>query len=81
MLDYGCGEAAVLSYLIPSNEPPITKISGIDLCSEVLAEAVDRCTPWQMDYDQLRDHPLVIDLYQGKRDSPRDIVDVLKSLS
>lgn len=65
MLDYGCGEAAVLSYLIPPNEQAITKIAGIDICDQVLEEAVDSCTPWQSDFDQLRDHPLVIDIYKG----------------
>ena len=66
VLDYGCGEATVLSYLISPNEPPITKIAGIDICDIALAEAVEQCTPWQTDYEQLRDYPLVVDVYKGK---------------
>ncbi|KAI9358204.1 hypothetical protein BD770DRAFT_86621 [Pilaira anomala] len=65
VLDYGCGEAAVLSYLIPDNDTLIVKMAGIDVCDESLLEAVDRCTPWQTDYEQLRNNPLVIDIYKG----------------
>lgn len=41
-------------------------MAGIDLDEKVLEEAIDRCTPWHTDFDQLRDHPLVIDIYNGK---------------
>ncbi|KAI8077175.1 hypothetical protein BDF21DRAFT_400341 [Thamnidium elegans] len=65
-LDYGCGEAAVLSFLIPdNNDTCLVKMAGIDVCDESLAEALDRCTPWQTDYEQLRSSPLVLDIYKG----------------
>ncbi|KAI9250085.1 hypothetical protein EDC94DRAFT_318715 [Helicostylum pulchrum] len=66
VLDYGCGEAAVLSFLIPdNNDTCLVKMAGIDICDESLAEAVDRCTPWQTDHEQLRSNPLVLDIYKG----------------
>jgi ribosomal protein L11 methylase PrmA len=65
VLDYGCGEAAVLSFLIPPNENKITKMAGIDIDPEVLQEAIERCEPWKVDYDQLRPDPLTIDIFQG----------------
>lgn len=54
-----------MSYLIPDNDTSIVKMAGIDVCDESLLEAVDRCTPWQTDYEQLRNNPLVIDIYKG----------------
>jgi 2-polyprenyl-3-methyl-5-hydroxy-6-metoxy-1,4-benzoquinol methylase len=71
-LDYGCGEAAVLSYLIPENDHTITKMAGIDICDQVLVEAIDRCTPWKTDFEQLRNHPLIIDIFKGSIGEPDD---------
>lgn len=70
VLDYGCGEAAVLSFLIPESSTPIKKLAGIDICDQVLTEAIDRCTPWACDFDQLRTHPLSIDIYKGSIGDP-----------
>jgi ubiquinone/menaquinone biosynthesis C-methylase UbiE len=65
VLDYGCGQAAVLSFLIPPTEQKITKMAGIDIDPEVLAEAIERCEPWKADFEQLRSDPLTIDIFQG----------------
>ncbi|KAI9488842.1 hypothetical protein BDB00DRAFT_791547 [Zychaea mexicana] len=70
VLDYGCGEASVLSFLIsPTNDPvQITKLAGIDINPDVLQEAVQACQPWPDDYTHLRENPLIIDIYQGSVD-------------
>ncbi|KAK4516642.1 uncharacterized protein ATC70_011619 [Mucor velutinosus] len=65
IIDYGCGEAAVLSFLISATENKLTKIAGIDIDPKVLQEAVERCLPYKSDFEQLRPRPLVIDIYQG----------------
>ena len=68
VLDYGCGEASVLSFLIPSTDDPvqITKLAGLDICPKLLEEAVQACQPWKEDYECLREQPLTIDIYKGK---------------
>ncbi|KAI8883907.1 S-adenosyl-L-methionine-dependent methyltransferase [Backusella circina FSU 941] len=65
VLDYGCGEASVLSFLIPPSDPPILHITGIDLDKDVLQEAIENCVPWECDYRWKRTHPLNIDIYHG----------------
>ncbi|KAI9487545.1 MAG: hypothetical protein EXX96DRAFT_553715 [Benjaminiella poitrasii] len=65
ILDYGCGEAAVLSFMIPPFENKIIKMAGIDIDENVLVEAIERCTPWKTDFEQLRPYPLSIDIFQG----------------
>ncbi|KAG2210277.1 hypothetical protein INT47_003262, partial [Mucor saturninus] len=70
VLDYGCGEAAVLSFLIPESTFPIQKLAGIDICDQVLTEAIDRCTPWSCDFSHLRTYPLSIDIYKGSIGDP-----------
>ncbi|KAG1048638.1 hypothetical protein G6F43_008987 [Rhizopus delemar] len=73
ILDYGCGEASVLSFLIPSSESDgIKKMAGIDICSQVLEEAIEACLPWPSDYKQKRIHPLEIDIYKGSVGVPDD---------
>ncbi|KAL9546958.1 hypothetical protein MBANPS3_006415 [Mucor bainieri] len=62
---YGCGEAAVLSFLISATENKLTRMAGIDIDPDVLEEAVERCLPFKSDFDQLRPRPLEIDIYQG----------------
>jgi hypothetical protein len=64
-LDYGCGEASVLSFLIPPSDPPILRMAGVDLDKDVLEEAVERCVPWDGDYKWKRTHPLTVDIYHG----------------
>ncbi|KAI8140450.1 hypothetical protein BJV82DRAFT_218469 [Fennellomyces sp. T-0311] len=70
VVDYGCGEGSVLSFLIPSSDDavPITKLAGIDICPEVLDEAVECCRPWKDDYEKLREHPLTVDIFEGSVD-------------
>lgn len=65
VIDYGCGEAAVLSFLISATENKLTKIAGIDIDPQVLKEAVERCLPYKSDFEQLRSRPLLIDIFQG----------------
>ncbi|KAL7334256.1 hypothetical protein PS15p_203047 [Mucor circinelloides] len=65
VIDYGCGEASVLSFLISATENKLTKIAGIDIDPVVLEEAVERCLPYSSDFEQLRPRPLEIDIYQG----------------
>ncbi|KAI8646399.1 hypothetical protein BD408DRAFT_359697 [Parasitella parasitica] len=65
VLDYGCGEASVLAFLISPTENKLTKIAGIDIDHEALKEAVDRCLPYKSDFQHLRLRPLVIDIFQG----------------
>ncbi|KAJ8662484.1 hypothetical protein O0I10_001444 [Lichtheimia ornata] len=67
VLDYGCGEGSVLSFLIPPTLN-ITRLAGLDICMDSLKEAVERCQPWPADYSQLREYPLTIDVYQGSVD-------------
>lgn len=58
----------MLSFLIPPSDGAVqfTKLAGIDICLEVLQEAVERCKPWDMDYKNPRESPLQIDIYHGK---------------
>lgn len=64
-MDYGCGEASVLSFLISPQNTTITKMAGIDIDVEVLQEAIDRCLPLQSDFRHKRQRPLDIDIYCG----------------
>ncbi|KAI9250283.1 hypothetical protein BY458DRAFT_524926 [Sporodiniella umbellata] len=72
VLDYGCGEASVLSFLISSNEAHIKKMAGIDICEEALEEAAEACRPWASDYTQQRASPLEITIYKGSVSIPDD---------
>jgi 2-polyprenyl-3-methyl-5-hydroxy-6-metoxy-1,4-benzoquinol methylase len=45
-------------------------MAGIDICQEVLDQAIEQCIPWSTDFDQLRDDPLVIDIYKGSIGEP-----------
>lgn len=74
VIDYGCGEAAVLSFLISATENNLNKIAGIDIDPEVLEEAVERCLPYKSDFEQLRPRPLVIDIYQGNMDVRQEVM-------
>ncbi|KAI9317063.1 hypothetical protein BX666DRAFT_1941568 [Dichotomocladium elegans] len=67
VLDYGCGEGSVLSFLIPPTSP-ITRLAGVDICTESLQEVVQSCQPWPADYTHLRENPLTIDIYHGSVD-------------
>ncbi|KAL0094700.1 hypothetical protein F4703DRAFT_1820172 [Phycomyces blakesleeanus] len=69
VLDFGCGEASVLAFLIPSppssDDTPFTKLAGIDIDQECVEEAVRRCQPWSSDHTELRENPLTIDIFHG----------------
>ncbi|KAI7863427.1 hypothetical protein BDF14DRAFT_1745483 [Spinellus fusiger] len=69
VLDYGCGEAALLSYLIPvspnHDDTPILRLAGIDVDTECVRTAIEECRPWERDKRELREHPLCVDIYQG----------------
>ncbi|CAG8615998.1 7748_t:CDS:2 [Ambispora leptoticha] len=69
VLDFGCGEGALLSFLVPpSEEKPITRLAGLDLNLEILQHTLKICRPWQQDFEYLRLSPLTIDIYQGSVD-------------
>ncbi|KAI8340350.1 hypothetical protein EDC96DRAFT_468920, partial [Choanephora cucurbitarum] len=64
VLDYGCGEASVLSVLC-CPDTPFRKLAGIDIDPEVLEEAVEACKPHASDHAFPRASPLSVDIYQG----------------
>ncbi|KAJ9074534.1 hypothetical protein DSO57_1005557 [Entomophthora muscae] len=71
VIDYGCGEGSVISFLITCNdEPPITRLAGLDISSEALSECKDRCKPNSNDFNNLRERPLKVELFRGSVDSP-----------
>lgn len=74
MIDYGCGEASVLSFLISATENKLVKIAGIDIDPEVLEEAVERCLPYKSDFELLRPRPLVIDIFRGDKTYKNDVI-------
>ena len=68
VLDLGCGEGALLEILI--NDASFQNLGGVELCSEALEEAVDRCSPKEMDRSFLRELPLQLNFFQGSLDTP-----------
>jgi 2-polyprenyl-3-methyl-5-hydroxy-6-metoxy-1,4-benzoquinol methylase len=72
VLDYGCGEGSVLSFLIPpsaTDDIHFTHLMGIDIDQRLLEEAtLAACRPWVSDYEQLREAPLTVDIYAGSVD-------------
>ncbi|KAG0174450.1 Small RNA 2'-O-methyltransferase [Apophysomyces sp. BC1034] len=72
VLDYGCGEASVLAFLIPPSTDDVhfIKLAGLDIEKDVLEEAIAACQPWDTDYSHLREKPLMIDIFQGSVDQP-----------
>ncbi|ORX55164.1 hypothetical protein DM01DRAFT_1335464 [Hesseltinella vesiculosa] len=72
IMDYGCGECSVTSFLISpgtDDDHHFDHLVGIDIDPNVLEEAKTACQPWPTDYTQLRDWPLTVDLYQGSVDN------------
>lgn len=66
-MDYGCGEGALLSVLTQAScVDSITQLIGLDLSNTALSLCTKACEPWQVDYDNLRESPLEINLYHGK---------------
>lgn len=66
MVDFGCGEGSLLSFLIqPSEESPITRLVGVDINREIAEQAIENCRPWDHDFEFLRLTPLTTDIYQG----------------
>ncbi|KAI0219037.1 hypothetical protein L0F63_002638 [Massospora cicadina] len=71
VIDYGCGEGSVISFLITcQDEPPITKLAGLDISSEALSQCKERCQPWPSDFQNLRERPIRVELFQGSVDKP-----------
>ncbi|CAG8644239.1 5251_t:CDS:2, partial [Ambispora gerdemannii] len=69
VLDFGCGEGAFISFLVPSSEEkPIIRLAGLDINLEILQNTLEACRPWEQDYEFLRLSPLTIDIYQGSVD-------------
>ncbi|CAG8557016.1 17376_t:CDS:2 [Funneliformis caledonium] len=69
VFDFGCGEGALLSFLIqPSEKAPITQLAGVDISHETLKTTVMDCSPWRYDHEFLRLTPLTVDIYQGSID-------------
>lgn len=57
-----------MSFLIPSGgaaAPVVTKLAGVDVDPGELERAKEACKPWFMDYENLRELPLVVELYEG----------------
>ncbi|CAI2182006.1 4458_t:CDS:2 [Funneliformis geosporum] len=69
VFDFGCGEGALLSFLIqPFEDSPITQLAGVDISHETLTTTVKDCSPWDIDKQFLRLTPLTVDIYQGSID-------------
>ncbi|CAO3595236.1 unnamed protein product [Absidia cylindrospora] len=72
VLDYGCGEGSVLSFMIPSSATDdihFTHLIGLDIDRDLLEqETLAACQPWPSDYEQLREAPLTVDIYCGSVD-------------
>ncbi|KAG0196936.1 Small RNA 2'-O-methyltransferase [Mortierella sp. NVP41] len=73
VVDFGCGEAALLSLLIweTTGDYPITRLAGVELREERLQLAAEACQPQDFELgSNLRVNPLTIDLFQGSIDRP-----------
>ncbi|KAF9898494.1 Small RNA 2'-O-methyltransferase, partial [Linnemannia zychae] len=72
-IDFGCGEAALISLLICENlgDYPITRLAGVELREERLQLALEACQPQDFELgSNLRVNELTIDLFQGSVDEP-----------
>ena len=66
VLDFGCGEGTLISFLIqPSEDSPITRLAGVDISREALELAIENCRPLDYDFEFLRLTPLTVDIFQG----------------
>ncbi|KAF9151625.1 Small RNA 2'-O-methyltransferase [Mortierella sp. AD010] len=68
VIDYGCGEGALLSFLIweTTGDYPITRLAGVDILHERLKMAEDACQPQDFELGtNLRVNDLSIELYRG----------------
>ncbi|KAF9343352.1 Small RNA 2'-O-methyltransferase [Mortierella sp. AD094] len=68
VIDYGCGEGALLSFLIweTTGDYPITRLAGVDIIHERLKMAEDACQPQDFELGtNLRVNDLSIELYRG----------------
>ncbi|KAF9116248.1 Small RNA 2'-O-methyltransferase [Mortierella sp. AM989] len=68
VIDFGCGEAALLSFLIweTTGDYPITRLAGVDLLAERLEIAEDACQPQEFELGaNLRVNELSIEIYRG----------------
>lgn len=62
VLDLGCGEGALLQVLLNGQ---FSKLAGLDVDAQCLAEAAINCRPSRHDLTYLRDSPCRLDLYLG----------------
>ncbi|KAJ1984726.1 hypothetical protein H4R34_000488 [Dimargaris verticillata] len=73
VLDLGCGEGSLLSFLIsPHPDVVISHLYGMDIDREALGLARANCDVTDTDYRDLRPLPLTIDLYHGSLANPCD---------
>lgn len=73
MIDFGCGEAALISLLIweSTGDYPITRLAGVELREDRLQLAREACQPQDFELgSNLRVNELTIDLFQGSVDQP-----------
>lgn len=63
ILDLGCGEGALLGYLI--GDTRIEQLTGVDLLKSRLELATETLSPSDTDHQFLRETPLSIELYEG----------------
>ncbi|KAG0195889.1 hypothetical protein BGX33_002393, partial [Mortierella sp. NVP41] len=71
VIDFGCGEGALLSLLIweTTGDYPMTHLAGVELREERLQLAAEACQPQDFELESnLRVNPLTIDLFQGSAD-------------
>ncbi|ORX92014.1 hypothetical protein K493DRAFT_339025 [Basidiobolus meristosporus CBS 931.73] len=64
VLDLGCGEGALTSFLVPTSDFPLVRIVGVEPNIAHIKVAEQRCQPVQMDYQYLRENPLRVEFYQ-----------------
>ncbi|KAI9209427.1 uncharacterized protein BJ171DRAFT_486976 [Polychytrium aggregatum] len=66
VVDYGCGEGALLEILLNSTQ--FDRLIGLDISEESLYSACETCYPTDNDFRFLRELPIVLDLYLGSVD-------------
>ncbi|KAJ1677859.1 hypothetical protein EV182_005290 [Spiromyces aspiralis] len=73
ILELGCGEGNILSFLIPpsdDDEHPISRIVGLDIDECEIEKAAQRCKPNGWDHQYPRCDPLQVQLYHGSAAVP-----------
>lgn len=68
VIDFGCGEGALVSFLIweTQGDYPIKRLVGVDVDPGSLAQANEECQPQEFELgDNLRVNNLQIEFFQG----------------